>query len=397
MAITVAQVSTGVTGTGTAIATSFASPVTAGNGVIVLCAYAANSLTSFTDTAGNSYVLAETRNFFGVQYDVIYFCANCTGGFTTVTANFSASTSVTGLVALEVNGILTKDTSTGASSTSQNPQTGAINTAGAHRIVVSGINKSGSVITHPAGWTSAYIPANSGAAYRIFETVQTGLNPTWTTTASTSNSRTIAAFSSTNEGAAASPPSDEFGPEIGVGPPMPGAPWFKNFANPFLVPAVTTASNSPQASTAHVPEFRTGPPVPGAPWLTFAIVTEGQFPGRVRATISVPTAPGRGRARPFVERVPDLSTQHGQERLRRFTEKTSSILNALAGDGVLVQTGPAAWKLRGGAHVTGSDPTVNDDVEDGFFAGAFWVNSSSQQAFVCVSAATGAAVWLQIT
>lgn len=43
------------------------------------------------------------------------------------------------------------------------------------------------------------------------------------------------------------------------------------------------------------------------------------------------------------------------------------------------------------------DPTVNDDVTDGFQIGSRWWNTSSQEEFVCLSVAQGAAVWLSTT
>ena len=42
------------------------------------------------------------------------------------------------------------------------------------------------------------------------------------------------------------------------------------------------------------------------------------------------------------------------------------------------------------------DPTVNDDVDQGFDSGSFWNNLSSQTFFVCVDATRGAAVWQQM-
>ncbi len=43
------------------------------------------------------------------------------------------------------------------------------------------------------------------------------------------------------------------------------------------------------------------------------------------------------------------------------------------------------------------DPSVDDDVDVGFQVGSRWWNTSSQEEFVCLSAAQGAAVWLSTT
>ena len=40
-----------------------------------------------------------------------------------------------------------------------------------------------------------------------------------------------------------------------------------------------------------------------------------------------------------------------------------------------------------------SDPTVNDDSGDGYFAGSLWFNTSTQVMWVCTDASAGAAVW----
>ena len=40
-----------------------------------------------------------------------------------------------------------------------------------------------------------------------------------------------------------------------------------------------------------------------------------------------------------------------------------------------------------------SDPTVNDDSGDGYYAGSIWINESTGRMFVCTDASSGAAVW----
>lgn len=49
------------------------------------------------------------------------------------------------------------------------------------------------------------------------------------------------------------------------------------------------------------------------------------------------------------------------------------------------------------SNVTNANPTVSNDNTQGYLVGSIWTNSSNGHAFVCTNAATGAAVWTQIT
>lgn len=48
-------------------------------------------------------------------------------------------------------------------------------------------------------------------------------------------------------------------------------------------------------------------------------------------------------------------------------------------------------------HSAAVAPTVNDDSDDGFAAGATWIDTVGEDAYVCISAAVGAALWKQTT
>jgi len=58
--------------------------------------------------------------------------------------------------------------------------------------------------------------------------------------------------------------------------------------------------------------------------------------------------------------------------------------------------GAAKWNESGGgggAHVDTVDPTVADDETKGFDPGDFWLNTVTRRFFQCISAGTGAADW----
>lgn len=44
-----------------------------------------------------------------------------------------------------------------------------------------------------------------------------------------------------------------------------------------------------------------------------------------------------------------------------------------------------------------ADPTVNNDTTEGYTAGSRWINTTTDEAFVCVDAADGAAIWITTT
>lgn len=64
-------------------------------------------------------------------------------------------------------------------------------------------------------------------------------------------------------------------------------------------------------------------------------------------------------------------------------------------------TGAAVWGLVTGKVSSNlgasAAPTVNDDSGDGYSPGSFWVNTASDLAYICVDASSGAAVWKQVT
>lgn len=69
--------------------------------------------------------------------------------------------------------------------------------------------------------------------------------------------------------------------------------------------------------------------------------------------------------------------------------------DATAGAAVWLKLNNATVPLNNlGAAV---DPTVSDDILDGYSTGSLWVNTTTPAAFICITAAEGAADWDKIT
>ena len=60
--------------------------------------------------------------------------------------------------------------------------------------------------------------------------------------------------------------------------------------------------------------------------------------------------------------------------------------------------GAAVWVplQRGRNHFTTSDPTVNDDLDEGYEINSQWVNTTDDAVFICTDTTNGAAVWKEL-
>lgn len=56
----------------------------------------------------------------------------------------------------------------------------------------------------------------------------------------------------------------------------------------------------------------------------------------------------------------------------------------------------ATTQLSADSHRATSNPTVNDDLADGYDVGTLWINTTADDAFILLDSAVGAAVWTQI-
>jgi len=66
--------------------------------------------------------------------------------------------------------------------------------------------------------------------------------------------------------------------------------------------------------------------------------------------------------------------------------------------GQLVQlnAGGTAWAAGLRFTATNASPTINSDSSAGYGEGSVWVNTTSNEAFICVDASVGAAIWNEI-
>lgn len=98
--------------------------------------------------------------------------------------------------------------------------------------------------------------------------------------------------------------------------------------------------------------------------------------------------------KPYLERVPLREVQ--SNRMVRFTEKLSDMVNALVMGGAVVRIGPDSWDVRPRRHIYTRAPSAGDDVRVPAFVGDFWIDTAAGTAYVCVANDFAAAVWLQI-
>lgn len=135
-------------------------------------------------------------------------------------------------------------------------------------------------------------------------------------------------------------------PQIFIGPPMRGAPW-RTRQQPLEAGLLVAAPQPAQrvGDETYGPAILTGPPLRGAPWRRLPFVTQPTPPNS--PTPRPP--PIKALQKPFLPRVPEQESQPGKDRMRRFSEILSDIINSLFASGQLLQDGPASFSLAGGA------------------------------------------------
>jgi hypothetical protein len=196
VSISVLQTAAG-TGTGTSVSATFANPTIEGNGIVVCVGYNTGSIVSVTDSLGNTYLTAKAVSNAGANLSAIYYCptSHAAAGLV-VTVNFSSSaTPAVGIA--EVLGQIALNTSSSATANNTNHQPGAITTT-VPDTVIFGADRASNLPAKPSGFTDlSGAAATSDLCYEVVTSIQTALNPTWTTGASVPYACCIAAFTST--------------------------------------------------------------------------------------------------------------------------------------------------------------------------------------------------------
>lgn len=176
-----------VQGKGGAIATTatpnvaFTSNTTAGNAIIAHIAWTAGSgtITSVTDSQGNTYVLLGILSQGQGRSSAIYAAFNVAGGACTVTGHLSASQPSAKVSVAEFSGVsrVSEATSQNSAAATTSPTSGSVITANSNDLLIA-VYRGGSISAAGSGWT---LVAGTGMEYQI--AVSPGLySGTWTTT-----------------------------------------------------------------------------------------------------------------------------------------------------------------------------------------------------------------------
>ncbi len=149
-------------------------------------------------------------------------------------------------------------------------------------------------------------------------------------------------------------------------------------------PASQSAITTPQ--NLHGPKS----PVPG-PWNSFLSIppVHGRFPVTATPLPPVVRPPGSD---PRVERVP-LVAKDRERRMARAFDKLSVIVNSLFEQGFLAQTGVGEFRVLGGALTGEGAPDADTDKTVGAVVGGVYIDTLTNNVYVCASAAEGVAVW----
>lgn len=142
-----------VSGTpGTSLAVSFSSNTTAGDAIIVPAGVYMTTISSVTDSQGNTYTQSVANGG-----NAIFVAPNIIGGADTVTVHFAASSSFDAAYILEYSGVLTSsplDQATSATGTGTTANSGNITTTSANEILVGFCNGDYTLAASGANWNS---------------------------------------------------------------------------------------------------------------------------------------------------------------------------------------------------------------------------------------------------
>lgn len=373
--------------------------VTAGN-LLVVVVSAFNAVTvTLADTLGQTYSQA-VRLVAGTITTAIYYVENSTGGANTVTVTPSATAYVS-IAVHEYSGAATSgslDASASASALSTNPSPGAVAAAAGELIVAAygqGSNTlASSTVASPFAVREANLNGSSNEGLQTADDVNasgtetptfaTNLNVFWVAVAASFRPTGAAAPTWTPFIRPATPPDS---------PPLALAPRL------LLSAALLTGGVAP-SGTNWIPFAR--PPRPPEP-AAAATQRSPLLPAALLPGTS-PSGPGKGKNKPYLPRVPKPPQGNSPteladyaRRLARHTEVISDAFNSWVDAGHVVQFASRKWAIRTGAVVMARDPNANDDANSGYPTGCLWINTATQQGFMCIANAAGAALWRQTT
>lgn len=130
--------------------------------------------------------------------------------------------------------------------------------------------------------------------------------------------------------------------------------------------------------------------LPGAIWRRPRRYTNvPPFFGAPQGPPTPATLPGQGGR---ITLVPREVT--ADPRLRRHTEIVESILNSLILRGQVVQIAPGKWRILPPVLSVARAPLATDDETNASIqVGMFWIDTSAEQVYICISATEGSANW----
>lgn len=158
----------------------------------------------------------------------------------------------------------------------------------------------------------------------------------------------------------------------------------------------------PNSSRVSIPISEPGaiPALTGFPVYLHSPFRNDPPPPRNRSAISVPNpsgslppdtpeSPFSGLFAPIVDRDPDAP-----KRTRAHMEVVQTILNSLIGRGEIVMIEDGLWRLFPNIATRAlRAPDASDDVNDNIPVGRMWINTATNQFWICTDNAAGAAVW----
>lgn len=164
------------TASGTTLAKAFASPNTAGNSIVVVCAVGNNGAVTISDTLTNTYTQAVQGLNSTTFQGVIFYATNIAAGANTVTMTGTSGTMA--MEIYEVSGIIAQapaalDQQSSGNATSGTATTSILSPGGVNEIAFAGVavGTAAQTITPASGWTNDSGQQNPASPSGLFSFV----------------------------------------------------------------------------------------------------------------------------------------------------------------------------------------------------------------------------------